>query len=502
MTDIRRISIREFRDLILCSSDHYSELEPALPFTDKSRDAPFAIYDDSFGNLLGQDPALEQILSDSRGRFFYGGGAYIPHISTCFITSGLMRDNDPWTVQSGNRKVEITKLEFYGANKVARDKVRSQDRHYMAAGAAVHPTSDNAIIFCTQGTLHEPAGLVSIEAKRPHKPRMILNNFHGQPFNSPAEIISNPVDNSVYFTDPAYGYGHGFRPKPKLPSGHVYRFHPITGDCRVVVNDLNRPAGLALSPDYRTLYVSETVDGFDGVYIYAYDVSYSDSHKGPSYTLPGIKHAMNSSNGSSGYTSASSSQSSAGLPRGQPLATPEASPPTLPAIRVGRTASRSRSSSHTRNLDIANNHKFLTSMGHGIRSPSKNQAPTSEPLHSGHVQPPTPLFTGFFRKCGTFLSSKRLVAYSPNAVPSGAITTDPIHGDLWLGTEEGVEVWDAGTGELIGKVLVEDWESRLIDDHRAKMRGVAKVVFTGESEALLLGGERVWRLRMGAVHAR
>ena len=129
------------------------------------------------------------------------GGAYIPNMSTCFLTSNLLQDLDPWAVSQGNRRVDITKLEFYGANKVIRDKVRCPERSYMAAGAAVHPSSETpSIIFCTQGSLHEAAGLVCIEARRPHTPRMLLNNFHGKPFNSPGEIVSNPVDNSVYFT--------------------------------------------------------------------------------------------------------------------------------------------------------------------------------------------------------------------------------------------------------------------------------------------------------------
>ena len=122
------------------------------------------------------------------------------------------------------------------------------------------------------------------------------------------------------------------------------------------------------------------------------------------------------------------------------------------------------------------------------------------------MEPPSPVDRGFpssERKRGTFLSSKRLVVYTPNAVPSGTITTDPVHGDLWLGTEEGVEVWNAGTGELTGKVLIEEWDARRADDNSRKMRGVSKVVFTNDGEALLLGGERIWRLKMGlrGLHA-
>ena len=131
-------------------------------------------------------------------------------MSTCFLTSNLLQDLDPWAVSQGNRRVDITKLEFYGA-KVIRDKVRCPDRSYMAAGAAVHPSSETpSVIFCTQGSLHEAAGLVCIEARRPHTARMILNNFHGKPFNSPSEIISNPVDKAVYFTvsNPTYFISH------------------------------------------------------------------------------------------------------------------------------------------------------------------------------------------------------------------------------------------------------------------------------------------------------
>ena len=102
------------------------------------------------------------------------------------------------------------------------------------------------------------------------------------------------------------------------------------------------------------------------------------------------------------------------------------------------------------------------------------------------------------RKRGTSLSNRRLVVYTPNAVPSGAIATDPVHGYLWLGTEEGVEVWSADTSELIGKILVEEWDAQSRTQHRTRMRGVSKVVFTGDNEALLLGGERIWRLRMGS----
>ena len=384
-------------------------------------------------------------------------------------------------------------MEFYSAQKLLRDKVRCPERSYMAAGAAAHPSNDNAVIFCTQGSLHETAGLVSIDAKRPHKSKMLLNNFHGKPFNSPTEVVSNPIDQAVYFLDPPYGYERGFRPKPKLPSGHIYRFHPASGDCRVVAHDLKRPAGLAFSPDYRTLYVSELVGGHEGVYIHAYDVSYANPSDAPSFNISVVpstsQHAASNSSGS-----ASSTESSRQPYRGRDYLTPDSSPQTPTVNMLG---SHSRSGSQSRGHDMSH-HKILTSMTNGLRSPSRG--PTSQPM-SAQLQPMWPLKTNFpsmNRKRGTFLSSKRLVVYSPNPVQSGAITTDPVHGDLWLGTEEGLEIWNSGTGELTGKILTEEWDAHHNDhSQRSKMRGCSKVVFVNDSEALLLGGERIWRLRMG-----
>jgi hypothetical protein len=109
-----------------------------------------------------------------------------------------------------------------------------------------------------------------------------------------------------------------------------------------------------------------------------------------------------------------------------------------------------------------------------------------------------PPFQSNKNKVDTLISTRRFIAYSPNAVPSGAISTDPVHGDIWLGTKEGVEVWNANTGELTGKILVEEWDTQWTEGQvSTKMRGVSKILHINESEALLLGGERIWRLRMG-----
>ena len=51
-----------------------------------------------------------------------------------------------------------------------------------------------------------------------------------------------------------YGWLHGFRPEPMLPS-QVYRFDPSTGQVRVVADQFIEPNGIAFTPDGKTAFV-------------------------------------------------------------------------------------------------------------------------------------------------------------------------------------------------------------------------------------------------------
>ena len=86
-----------------------------------------------------------------------------------------------------------------------------------------------------------------------------------------------------------YGWGSGgydfAMSAPELPVA-IFRFTPSTGAVRVVDDTLKEPNGLTFSPDYKTMYISDTgsvspIAGMSGQQytstghrtIYAYDVS-------------------------------------------------------------------------------------------------------------------------------------------------------------------------------------------------------------------------------------
>jgi len=224
---------------------------------------------------LGPDPQLELLIEDKRAPFFHEAGVFHAPSNTLFITSNQIPDEDPGAVSTANKTIIITKIEFSGPKDFTRDKVRCPERHYMPNGGVNYR---DGILFCAQGSLHEPGGLVYMEAKRPHRTTPLLNNYHGRPFNSPNDVVVHS-DGSIWFTDPIYGYEQGFRPMPQLPQ-QVYRFEPWTGDVRVVADGFGRPNGICFAPGEEIVYVTDTdfvhgdgtTDPARASTIYAFDI--------------------------------------------------------------------------------------------------------------------------------------------------------------------------------------------------------------------------------------
>jgi gluconolactonase len=86
---------------------------------------------------------------------------------------------------------------------------------------------------------------------------VLADKFDGKPLNSPNDVVVKS-DDSVWFTDPPFGIlgnYEGHTATPELPT-NVYRLDK-TGRLTVATGDINRPNGLAFSPDESKLYVVE-----------------------------------------------------------------------------------------------------------------------------------------------------------------------------------------------------------------------------------------------------
>ncbi|GAB3018625.1 SMP-30/gluconolactonase/LRE family protein [Spirosoma pulveris] len=92
--------------------------------------------------------------------------------------------------------------------------------------------------------------------------RTLADNFNGKRFNSPNDVVAHS-NGSYYFTDPPYGMPKKENDPGKETDGWgVYRIAPeragVPGMVSIVVGDLTRPNGIALSPDEKTLYVAQS----------------------------------------------------------------------------------------------------------------------------------------------------------------------------------------------------------------------------------------------------
>jgi gluconolactonase len=86
---------------------------------------------------------------------------------------------------------------------------------------------------------------------------LLATHFQGRRFNSPNDLV-RARDGSLYFTDPPYGLaGLDASPLKEQPHNGVYRMAP-DGEITLLAADLTFPNGVILSPDERTLYVTNS----------------------------------------------------------------------------------------------------------------------------------------------------------------------------------------------------------------------------------------------------
>lgn len=89
---------------------------------------------------------------------------------------------------------------------------------------------------------------------------IIVDRYQGKRLNSPNDLIVKR-DGTIWFTDPPFGLtqsDEGCGGEQEQPGSFVYCFNPSTGEIDAVITDMERPNGLAFSPDESLLYISDT----------------------------------------------------------------------------------------------------------------------------------------------------------------------------------------------------------------------------------------------------
>lgn len=142
----------------------------------------------------------------------------------------------------------------------------------------------NGMRFDAQGRLiaccGEDGARAVVRYEKDGKKTVLADQYNGKRLTAPNDLW---IDRQarIYFTDPCYGR----RPKDGQEKYAVYRIEaqdgqPVPNKLTRVIDDVDTPNGIALSPDQKTLYVADNAARKDGPHtLVAYDIRADGSCK-------------------------------------------------------------------------------------------------------------------------------------------------------------------------------------------------------------------------------
>jgi gluconolactonase len=110
---------------------------------------------------------------------------------------------------------------------------------------------DGRLVFCQHGNRRV------VRLEKDGRITVLADRFEGQRLNSPNDLVY-ASNGDLYFTDPIFGLPKAFDdPEKDLSFQAVFRLG-ATGELTALITDVRLPNGIGLSPDGRTLYVSNS----------------------------------------------------------------------------------------------------------------------------------------------------------------------------------------------------------------------------------------------------
>ena len=188
----------------------------------------FEAYDQRFNTLLRADSRLECLASPAR---WAEGPVWLPGEDAVVFSDVKANRMYRW---NRDGKITIFREQANYANGNTLDR-------------------QGRLISCE----HERRGVSRTDSDG--VARILVDRFDGKRLNSPNDVVVKS-DGSLWFSDPPYGIvgdAEGFKSESQIIGCYVYRFDPETGEITAVATDVQRPNGLAFSPDESRLYVAD-----------------------------------------------------------------------------------------------------------------------------------------------------------------------------------------------------------------------------------------------------
>ncbi|OCL06958.1 putative gluconolactonase precursor, partial [Glonium stellatum] len=238
------------KDGSISSLDRFSETNVSDASFELVRNATFIVFDQNRGlQILGQFPSLE-LMFTVPADLVHEAPVYVPPPMNAIILSALHAGVIPQLIINLNASVPTianftSDPPVYAVNG---GRYFNGTVFWAVGGGFPFQASNGSIILQTPG-------IFALDPMT-RKVTTLLNNYYGAQFNSPDDLAVD-ANGDIYFTDPWYGWGLNLTTNPILAPA-TWRFRPSTGSANIIETSLVQPNGVGISPDGRTLYVTDT----------------------------------------------------------------------------------------------------------------------------------------------------------------------------------------------------------------------------------------------------
>ena len=225
---------------------------PALPDSVKSHKAPYP----TFGSVERLDPALDKLLP--------------PAATIEKLAEGFDWIESPLWVKKGGYVLfsEIPFNSIYKWQEGQGVSLFMSPAGYFGDRTDLKEPGTNGLVLDAQGALimcqHGSRRIAKLPALANPKGKQIAlaEKFDDKRLNSPNDLVVHS-SGDIFFTDPPYGLSRKTGDDPmndpdkELKFQGVYRLD-TKGNVTLVSDQLERPNGIALSPDEKTLYAANS----------------------------------------------------------------------------------------------------------------------------------------------------------------------------------------------------------------------------------------------------
>ena len=196
--------------------------------------------DPEINSLIAADAVIE-ILAD--GFSWAEGPVWVPELNSVMFTDVPENKMFRWNESNG--------LSLY-LDPSGYTGIAPNDKKNGANGLILDPEGN--LLIAQHGDRR--IAMIEKPLAKPDSFKTIVAEYEGKRFSSPNDLIL-AKNGDLYFTDPPYGLKGDGDPLKEIAENGVYRLD-TKGKITRVYKGLNRPNGLAFSPDESVLYVANS----------------------------------------------------------------------------------------------------------------------------------------------------------------------------------------------------------------------------------------------------